>query len=75
MDAVIFFMPTDADEHLDSLTRAITAFDGWEAFEMAMHGGYAPTIHPDSRRKRILRKTCHAFGFPIYPPFGRFDGE
>ncbi|WP_439622336.1 hypothetical protein [Gemmata sp.] len=51
---------------LDALTNAVTAFRTWAEMVAAMSGGYAPTIHQDCRRKRLLTKVVRAAGFRVY---------
>lgn len=51
---------------LDALTNAVTAFETWNEFVASMRGGYCPTIHQTTRRKRLLAKAVNAAGFPYF---------
>ena len=54
---------------LDTLTRACTAFETWAEFRTHLARGYCPTIHPRTRRNRLLRRVLVANGFPVWPKF------
>lgn len=52
---------------LDSLVRACTAREGWADLCQCMDSGYRPTIYPDTRRKRALRRALVAMGYSVWP--------
>lgn len=53
-------------EALNRLTDACTAFTTWAEFVASMEGGYCPTIHQNTRRKRILSRALLANGFAYF---------
>lgn len=52
---------------LDALVRACTARTGWADLCECMDSGYRPTIYPDTRRKRALRRALVAMGYGVWP--------
>lgn len=57
---------SNAENPLDAVTNAVTAFRTWDEMLASMRGGYVPTIYPDCRRKRVLTKAVRAAGFRVY---------
>ncbi len=56
---------------LDALADATSAFPSWRAFVAAMAGGYTPTVYPNTRRKRLLRRAVVAAGYRVWPAAGK----
>lgn len=57
-------IPAETQKWLDKVTQAVTAFPTYDAL---IEANYTPTIYPDSRRKRILRRMLKAEGIKVYP--------
>ncbi|WP_439627433.1 hypothetical protein [Gemmata sp.] len=57
---------------IDTLVNVATAFRTWDEMRAAMMTGYAPTIHQESRRKRLLTKVVRAGGFRVYLGGGKW---
>ncbi len=51
---------------LDKLVNSVTAMQTMDELRAAMDGGYVPTIHPDTRRKRLLTRTLLAMGYRVW---------
>lgn len=71
-------------ELLDTLTRALTAFESWADMTASMRGGYCPTIRScklrknatvnerqEERAKEVFREMIRAEGFKVYEGHGQ----
>jgi len=67
---------TATTDHLNELTRKVTAFSSWGEFCQAMINGYTPTLQPIRSRRKAdiahnalieeLAVNCEAWGYKVW---------
>jgi hypothetical protein len=50
----------------DRLVRAATSFRTWEAMELALRGGYCPTLRRSLKATRQLGEKVEEAGYPVF---------
>lgn len=66
-DVSVVWLDAVTEAWLDSLVRACTARSGWADLCGCMDTGYRPTIYPDTRRRRALRRALVSMGYSVWP--------